>query len=264
MNEYPGLVDSHTHLLSLEEKGMDPVACLKEFFDAGGRWILDVAVDSRHWERRTSWGQDEPRLGFTSGIHPSEAATSGAADLEAVADQSGDPRCLAIGEIGLDWYRGRDSEHDQRDLFRAQLHLARTRDLPVVIHNREADKELIEDLDAVSWDGRGIQHCFSSGRDFARQALDRGFYLSFAGNLTYRSAQALRDVAAWVPLDRLLVETDAPYLSPQTVRGKPNRPVNAGLTALCLAEVRGLSLTEILNVTGENYGRLMGWITGPE
>lgn len=264
MNEYPGLVDSHFHLLSLEEKGLDPKACLDEFFTAGGRWALDVAVNTAGWARRVAWGAEEPRLGFTAGIHPSEAGQVSREDLQTLALQTEDRRCLAVGEIGLDWYRGRDSEAAQRTLFRQQLQLAKARRLPVVIHNREADRELIEDLDAEAWDGMGIQHCFSSDLNFARRALDRGFFLSFAGNLTYPAARTLREVAAWAPADRILVETDAPYLAPQPVRGKPNRPVHAGLTARCLAEVRGSDWEEILRTTGDNYARLMGWPTGRE
>ena len=261
MNEFPGLVDSHFHLLSLEQKGLDPAACVQEFFVAGGRWLLDVAVDTREWERRLAFGQEELRLWFTAGIHPSEAASTSPLEEESLAVQVRNPRCLAVGEIGLDWYRGREHETEQRELFRHQLQLAAAEGLPVVIHNREADRELLEDLDGVGWRGTGIQHCFSSDRTFAKQALDRGFFLSFAGNLTYRSATALRDVAAWAPLDRLLVETDAPYLAPQAVRGRPNQPIHAGLTAQCLAAVRGLPLEAVLEATGDNFSRLFA-LTG--
>jgi TatD DNase family protein len=260
MNEYPGLVDSHFHLLSLVEKGLDPEHCVREFFEAGGRWALDVAVEPRHWEQRLAWATDA-RIGLTAGIHPSEAGRLGPGDLETVEVQAAHPRCLAIGEIGLDWYRGREHETAQRALFRDQLQLAQRLNLPVVIHNRESDREVIEDLDAVAWSGRGVMHCFSSDLAFARHALDRGFWLSFAGNLTYKSSAALREVAAWAPLDRLLVETDAPYLAPQAVRGRPNRPVHAGLTAQVLAESRGSTLGEILQATGNNYGRLVGLVT---
>jgi len=259
MNEFPGLVDSHFHILSLLEKGLDPAACLNEFFDAGGRWALDVSVSPEGWERRLAYGGVEPRLGFTSGIHPAEANTATVADLAAVALQLEHPRCWAVGEIGLDWFRGRDHEAAQRTLFRDQLTLAASRGLPVVIHNRQADRELLEDLDFVGWRGRGVQHCFSSDLVFARAALDRGFFLSFAGNLTYPSARVLREVAAWAPEDRILVETDAPYLAPQPVRGHPNRPRNAGLTARVLAEVRGVPLEDLLGITGDNARRLFGW-----
>jgi TatD DNase family protein len=258
MNEFPGLVDSHFHLLSLEYKGLDPRVCLDEFFGAGGRWALDVAVDTRGWDRRLAWGEGEERLWFTAGIHPSEAGASAPTDLAELGDQLEHVRCVAVGEIGLDWYRGRQDEAAQRRLFREQLALSASFDLPVVIHNREADRELLEDLDASPWSGRGVQHCFSSNLDFAKAALDRGFFLSFAGNLTYPSAGALREVAAWAPLDRLLVETDAPYLAPQGFRGKPNRPVHAGLTARCLAEVRGTSVDHVLGVTADNFARLFG------
>jgi TatD DNase family protein len=258
MNEFPGLVDSHFHLLSLAEKGLDPAACLAEFFDAGGRWALDVAVETEGWDRRLAWGAHEPRLWFTAGIHPSEAVRTTDADLDAVAAQTLHPRCKALGEIGLDWFRGRADADPQRRLFRRQLELAAERKLPIVIHNREADVELLEDLDAVGWAGTGILHCFSSNLAFARQVLDRGFWISFAGNLTYPAAANLREVAAWAPLDRLLVETDAPYLAPQGHRGQPNRPALAGKTAAFLAQLRGLTLAEVLAVTGDNFVRLIG------
>ena len=258
MNSYPGLVDSHCHFLSLEAKGIDPLDCIGEFFAAGGSALLDVAVDHRSWERRLGWGRTDPRIWHTAGIHPSEAAQSKPEDLEAVGNQLLDARCVAVGEIGLDWFRGRNTELAQRELFRAQVQLAMVRGLPVVIHNRQADGEVIADLDEVRWAGQGIQHCFSSDISFARKALDRGFYLSFAGNSTYPSAGKIREAAAWAPLDRILVETDAPYLAPQPVRGKPCRPLHAGLTAQCLAEVRGLSVEEVLRATLENFCRLFG------
>ncbi len=257
MNEFPGLVDSHLHLLSLEMKGLDPGVCLAEFFEAGGRYALDVAVDTASWDRRLAWGQEQPRLGFTAGIHPSEADRVSEDSLEVAEAQCRHPRCLAVGEIGLDWYRGREQEPAQRRLFRRQLVLAGALNLPVVVHNRQADREILEDLDAVAWAGTGIQHCFSSDRNFARQCLDRGFWLSFAGNLTYPAAAVLREVAAWAPLDRLLVETDSPYLPPQAVRGKPNQPKNAGLTAVFLADLRGMRLQDLLQATGDNFFRLM-------
>lgn len=262
MNEYPGLVDSHFHLVSLAEKGLDPRGCVREFFEGGGRWALDVAVDTHHWDQRLEWA-DDPRIGLTTGIHPSAAGRVGPADLAAVEAQAQHPRCLALGEIGLDWYRGREQERAQRQLFRDQLQLAQRLGLPIVIHNREADRELIEDLDGVSWAGAGILHCFSSDLALARQALDRGLSLSFAGNLTYKSSTTLREVAAWAPLDRILVETDAPYLPPQPVRGRPNRPIHAGLTARVLAETRGVPLLDVLRATGENYGRLVGLLPRP-
>lgn len=254
MNEYPGLVDSHCHLLSLSEKGLDPRVCLQEFFDAGGRWLLDVAVDTEAWNQRLEW--DDPRVFRTAGIHPSEAPLVTSDHWQRLEVQLNHPRCRAVGEMGLDWYRGRDHEGAQREVFRRQLDLGTARDLPVVIHNRDADAEILEDLDAVGWRGRGVLHCFSSNLDFARRVLDRGFFLSFAGNLTYKSAQTLRDVAAWAPLDRLLVETDSPYLAPQAFRGQVNRPVHAGRTAQCLADVRGLPLEAVLEATAENFARL--------
>ena len=242
----------------MEEKGLVVENCIDEFFRSGGVGLLDVAVDHHDWEKRVAWGSVDPRIWFSAGIHPSEASRTKDGDLTEVELQTADPRCVAVGEIGLDWYRGRDTETGQHQLFRDQLAIARRRRLPVIIHDREADKELLEDLDGCSWDGRGVIHCFSSDISFARKVLDRGFLISFAGTLTYPSASTLREVAAWAPLEKLLVETDAPFLSPQPRRGKTNSPINAGFTAARLAEVRGVKVEEILQITQDNFLGLFG------
>ncbi|MEI8093211.1 MAG: TatD family hydrolase [Spirochaetales bacterium] len=265
MSEFSGLVDSHFHSLSMRTKGLDPHECLERFFSQGGRWALDVAVGIAGWQLRQELALAFKGVYLTAGFHPSEAPGVSEGDWETLQGQLANPKTLALGEVGLDWYRGRDSAGVQREVFRRQVGLALKANLPLVIHNREADTELIQDLDAERWSGKGILHCFSSDLSMARRGLDRGFLLSFAGNVTYPSAAALREVARWVPSDQILVETDSPYLSPQGFRSQPNEPLLAGHTAAFIAELRGVNLADFLEQTGRNFARLLGpKLTDPE
>jgi len=249
------LIDSHCHLRSLRDKGLDPGACLAEFFEKGGKWLVDVAVDEEGWDERLTWSLGLPTVGHSAGIHPSESQKPESTLLKLEA-QLQSPRCWAVGEIGLDWFRGRTQEAKQRDWFRRQLYLAQRAGLPIIIHNREADTEILEDLKEAGWNGEGILHCFSSDLPFARAVLDHGLTLSFAGNVTYPSAGRLREVAAWAPADRLLVETDSPYLAPQAVRGTTNRPVNVGHTGAVVAGTRGISEASFWESMERNFLRV--------
>jgi TatD DNase family protein len=237
---------------------MDVEDCLQRFFSHGAAFAVDVAVNTRGWAQRLDLAHRVGRLYLSAGVHPSEAAHAQDIDWESLEVQWQHPLTVAVGEIGLDWFRGRHEEGAQRSVFRRQLCRAAELGLPVILHNRSADSEVLEDLREVGWKGRGILHCFSSDQVFAQECLDLGFLISFAGNVTYPSAGGLREVARWVPKDRILIETDAPYLSPQGKRGTPNEPLNAGLTAEVLANLRGESLSEFLACTRENLAGLLG------
>ncbi|HEX5546132.1 MAG TPA: TatD family hydrolase, partial [Ktedonobacterales bacterium] len=190
------------------------------------------------------------------GTHPHDASTLTA---EALAEQrtlAQQPGVVAIGEIGLDFYRNLSPRDVQRDAIIAQLALARELDLPVILHNRESHDEMISLLRAHATGVRGVFHCFIGDRAMANDALDLGFYLSFAGPLTYPRNEDLRDVAAWAPADRILVETDSPYLSPQPLRGKRNEPQHVALVARTLAQARGISEEEVAALTTHNASTL--------
>ncbi len=259
MKPYTGLIDSHFHSQSMLFKAMDVADCLTRFFAEGGELALDMAVHVRDGAAREELSELFPGIFTAAGFHPAEAGNVSEEDWLLLRQQLTHPKALVVGEIGLDWYRGRENEHAQRELFRRQLALAQEVKKPVSIHNREADKELLEDLAAEGWKRPGIFHCFSSDLTLARKGLDLGFYLSFAGNVTYPSSSALREVARWAPAERILVETDAPYLSPQGKRGQPNQPLNAGLTATAVAELRGVGLPEFLEQSRRNFHTLVGW-----
>lgn len=192
------------------------------------------------------------------GFHPNEAAVATDADWDAVVELSARPGVVAIGETGLDRYWDKTPFATQQEWFARHLDLAGRLDLPVVIHGRDCAGDLIEQLRSLGRPVRGVQHSFTGTWDDAREFLDLGLHLSFAGMLTYtnKSLDALRDVAARVPLDRLLVETDSPYLSPHPHRGRTNEPARVAVTARRLAEIRDLAPEELAAITTENARRL--------
>jgi TatD DNase family protein len=185
------------------------------------------------------------------GIDPHQAATAEAGRVAELRDLLAHPRVVAVGETGLDSVRQYATLSEQRRLFDAQLELASELMLPVVVHSREAPFETAEALDGFP--GTVILHCFSSP-ELLEAALERGYYVSFAGSVTYPKAEDLRRAAAAVPADRLLVETDSPYLAPQAVRGRPNEPAHLVYTVAVLAEVRGVEARVVAEQTHENAG----------
>jgi TatD DNase family protein len=196
------------------------------------------------------------RLFAAVGTHPHDASTLDAAALEAERMLARGPGVVAIGEIGLDFYRDLSPRDIQRTALIAQLELARELDLPVILHNRESHADMIALLRAHGQGVRGVFHCFIGDRAMARDALDLGYWLSFAGPVTYPRNTELADVAAWAPLDRILVETDCPYLAPQAVRGKRNEPRHVALTTRHIAELRGLTFEEVARATSANAAAL--------
>ena len=254
----PGMIDSHLHLSELERKGVDPVAVMSACFAAGLEHALDVGISTDEFERRRERTRLMPSIGLAAGLHPVISAEPELDPrLEALRTQLDEPTVVALGEIGLDRYRMYAPIERQRYLFERQLRWAAERGLPVIIHNRDADSDILAAVDSVSPSpSLGVMHCFSGEPWFAREALARGFHVSFAGNLTYRKAESVRDAARIVPWDRLLVETDAPYLSPQARRGRTNHPGLIGYTYAALTELRGVSPQYLIERVRENYRAL--------
>jgi TatD DNase family protein len=188
------------------------------------------------------------------GIHPNDAAEAAEGDWSSIIDLAGRPGVVALGETGLDRYWDRTPFPIQQEWFGRHLDLAHRLDLPVVIHCRDCQRDLIEQMKGLGRSVRGVQHSFTGTWDDARAFLDLGLHLSFAGMLTYtnKSLDALRDVAARVPLDRILVETDSPYLSPHPFRGRTNEPARVVLTARRLAEIRERPAEELARITTDN------------
>ncbi len=252
-----GAIDSHCHLLHMKRKGTDVRGVLGDWFDTGAAWIVDVGVDLDDVQERRELAAGFPGVLRTHGLYPSVAAEPEATDLVSRLESlcMGD-RPAAIGEIGLDYYRDYATRERQQDLFRRQLTLAQHLSLPVVVHNRGADSDLLAALAESDPERCGVMHCFSGDVSFARKCIDAGYYLSFAGNVTFRNGESLRDVARYVPGDRLLVETDAPYLAPHPLRARTNHPGLIGFTYECIAETRGISAETLVQSVEANFTRL--------
>jgi len=254
-------IDSHAHIDS-PEFDADRVEVIQRARDAGVSGILNVGTGDPHsgaLERAVELGEKYQSVYTAVGIHPHEARLfddEAENRLAHLIRQSS--RIIAWGEIGLDFHYDNSPRQVQMDVFRRQLGLARAANLPVIIHTREAEDETIGIIESewVGSDLPGIMHCFSGSLGLAEKAVNLGFLISFSGILTFKKAEELRAVAKQVPLDRLLIETDCPFLSPIPFRGKRNEPAYVVEVARCLAGLRGLSLQEIARTTTENFNRV--------
>jgi TatD DNase family protein len=226
------MIDTHAHLDPDDAAGV-----LERARAAGVGRVITVATTIAGCREALALADDHQGVYASLGLHPHLAAEAGPAELAELSDLLGQGRAVAVGETGLDYYRDYAPAAEQRRLFEAQLELAAELGLPAVIHTRAADTDTLAVL--AGFAGTVILHCFSSP-DLLGPALERRFYVSFAGNLTYPNAAALREAASLVPADRLLAETDSPYLAPQPLRGSRNEPANVMHTLATLAELRGL------------------------
>ena len=251
------LIDSHTHLDDLRyDTDRDNV--LQRAQDAGIEAIVTIGCDLATSRAAVALAQAHPNIFATIGVHPHEAKAfeEGWHDsFRALARQS---KVVAYGEIGLDYHYDHSPREIQRERFREQIHLARELGLPLTIHTREAQEDTVSILrEEGAADVGGVFHCFSGDAWLAKNALDLGFYLSFSGVLTFKNATMLRDIAKTIPLDRLMVETDCPYLTPVPYRGKRNEPAYVQYVAETLAEIRGNgSIETIARATVENTKRV--------
>lgn len=256
----PGTTDSHFHLLELERNGIEPVQLLQTLADHDFGFGLEIAIDEKNFARRVQLANPYPALYLTAGVHPSALANPEldlASIMTELRSQLKHPRVRAAGEMGIDLYRSYAPIEVQQELFEAQLRLASEHQLPVVIHNRDADQEILQVLSKYPPTAGGIMHCFSSDARFAHSCIELGMYISFAGNLSFRKAEALRNLVPELPHDRVLVETDAPYLTPHPFRGKTNHPGRIGITLTVLAELLQLSPEETAELTSRNLHYLL-------
>lgn len=254
------LVDSHCHL-DFPQFDADREAVLERAGQAGIRALLAVGVGKGPPELDAGLRMAalRPWIYATVGIHPHEARQADEAAWAGLERLAGDPRVLAIGEMGLDYHYDHSPRPVQQEVFVRQMELARRASKPIVIHCREAWSDCLALLRA-HWRPHGLPgifHCFSGDLDVAREGLDMRFYISFAGNVTFPKAQALRDVARLLPRDRLLVETDAPYLAPVPHRGRRNEPAFVAAVAAQLAALHGIAPEEMAEHTAHNFFRLL-------
>jgi len=257
-------IDSHAHFdLALEDASVSEPMLLDALRAGSVERAVQVGIDceSSGWSRDFAKRNAAAGILFTAGIHPSSAADDRelgklAGLVESVLSDDDAPLLFGIGECGLDYYRKRTPNEMQVHSFRFQIELARKHGLPIIVHSRDAMEETLAILGEHPGTA-GIMHCFSGDAAAARRVLDLGFLVSFAGNVTYASARVLHEAAAYVPLDRLLVETDAPFLTPVPLRGKKNRPEYIAHTYRFIAELRHETLARVADAVRENFSRVV-------
>ena len=268
-------IDSHCHIDGAEYDA-DRFEVIARARDAGVKTMLNVGTGDPHsgaLERAVELAEKHEEIYAAVGVHPHDAKLfDDAAEQKLLDLVKQSRRVIAWGEIGLDYHYDNSPGEVQREVFRRQLRLARSVQLPVVIHSREADVDTIAILSEESGPGAvnhaqgartaskliasGVMHCFGGSLTMARSAIELGFFISFAGNLTFKKAESLREVARQLPLDRLMIETDCPYLTPVPFRGRRNEPARVIETARCLAELHGKTQEEIGQITSENFVNL--------
>lgn len=254
------LVDSHCHLdrLDLSRLGNGLAGVLNAAAENGVMRLLSVATDLEGWPALARMTEPYPQVALSVGVHPSEDGGRAPTVAELVA-LGREPRVVAIGETGLDYYYGRDSAIRQQDWFRIHVAAARELGKPLIVHTRDARADTLRILEEEgATEVGGVMHCFTEDWAMAERALELGFYISFSGIVTFKNAKQIQDVAQRMPAERLLVETDSPYLAPSPHRGKPNHPAWVRHVAEFVARLRGESLERVAVETTANYGRLFG------
>ncbi len=250
-------VDSHCHLdfPGLVEREEEVVAAARR---AGVRVMVTIATRRASWPAVVALAGRHREVVCALGVHPHNAGEEGLADPAPLIAAAADPEVVAVGEAGLDYHYDFAPRESQARNFRAHIAAARETGLPLVVHTREADADTAAILEEEMAEGpfTGVLHCFSSGRELAERAVAIGFYLGIGGILTFRRSDELRRIVAEMPLERLLLETDAPYLAPVPFRGKTNEPARIVRTAEVLAAVKGIGLAEVARATSDNFFRL--------
>jgi TatD DNase family protein len=255
------LVDSHCHLdYAAPDERPEIIARARR---AGVRTMLTICTKLAEFETVRGIAEGDPDIWCSVGVHPHEAAAEPDVDCAAIVARTRHPKVVGIGETGLDFHYDHSPRPRQAEAFRAHAAASRETGLPLIVHSREADAETVEVL-REEHPPAGVIHCFSTGRELAEGALELGFYISLSGIVTFKAAEALRAIARDLPLDRLLIETDAPYLAPVPLRGKTNEPAFIAHTAALVASLKNLPVEEVARITAANFFRLFSKAKAPE
>ena len=253
------LIDSHCHLdrLALEKIGTDLDGVVALAKESGVEQMLCVSINLENFPEVLKISHSYDNIFSSVGVHPSDDGEE--PTLEQLIQLADDPKIIAIGETGLDYFYNEGDLEWQRERFRVHVRAAIATRKPLIIHTREAEADTLaimreEGADQIG----GVMHCFTGSLEMAQQCLDLGFYISFSGIVTFRNADDLREIARMVPEDRMLIETDAPYLTPVPKRGKPNHPALVKHVAEHIAEQRGVPFEQIAEATSANFQRLFG------
>jgi TatD DNase family protein len=251
------LVDSHCHLnyeglVERQDEVLDTARA------RGVTAFLNISTRQREWNDVIGVAERNPDVWASVGVHPHEADAHPDLGAAALVEAAANPRVIAIGECGLDYYYDKSDRAAQRERFQAHIEASRATGLPLVVHTRDAEDDTAEILERAAGEGgvRGVLHCFTGSTELARKALDIGFFVSMSGIVTFKNAKDLQETAKGIPLDRLLVETDAPFLAPVPNRGKPCEPAFVADTAAFVAELRGENPDALAGATTANFYRL--------
>lgn len=251
------LVDSHCHLdgLDYENLHQDITDVLAKAAARDVKFMLAVATTLPGYKAMTQLIGDRPEVAYSCGVHPLNQAEP--YDFAELRQLAADPRVVAMGETGLDYYYQQETKAQQQASFREHIRVGRDLNKPVIVHTRDAREDTLAILKEESVEEcGGVLHCFTEDRETAEKLLDMGFYISFSGIVTFRNAETIREAARYVPLDRMLVETDSPYLAPVPHRGKENQPAYTRDVAEYMAVLKGVSVEEMAAVTTQNFSRL--------
>jgi TatD DNase family protein len=249
-------IDSHCHLNLLKDEPEGLPAIIQQALDADIEHMLCIAIDRESCDEVLAIAHQYPQITASIGVHPN-VPVEGNMTAEELSAHASDDKVIAVGETGLDYFRSEGDLEWQRERFRTHIDVAKALKKPLIIHTREARNDtmdILEQHDAEQ--AGGIIHCFTENWETAKRALDIGFYISLSGIVTFKSATELQEVAKKLPLDRILIETDSPYLAPVPLRGKTNKPVNVRHVAAFLAELRGESEQLIAETTTANFYKL--------
>ncbi|MBN8543089.1 MAG: TatD family hydrolase [Alphaproteobacteria bacterium] len=250
------LVDSHCHLNY--EQLADTAGVIARAKEAGVGLFQTISTQRSDFAEVKALADTYPEIYCSIGVHPHEAEPHEDISEQELLEAANHPKVIGIGETGLDYYYEHSPREAQKTLFRRHITVARKLDLPVIVHSRDADEDTVEILKDETSKGsfRFLIHCFSSSQYLAEESVKLGGYISLSGIITFKKSQTLRDATSCVPLDRLLVETDSPYLAPEPYRGKPCEPAYTKFTAQKLADMRGMSYEDVATKTTENFFRL--------
>ena len=246
------LIDSHAHL-EMPEFKKDLEGVIRRAMESGVEYIFTVGTEEKDWRRALEITNAHPSIYAILGIHPHNAKEIDDQTYPLLKDLCKNKKVKAYGEIGLDFFRNLSPQDIQLKRFREQIELAKELGLPIVVHDREAHQETMEILKSEKAEKcGGIIHCFSGDYEMAKVCIDMGFYISIPGSITFKNAESFREIVKRVPLDSLLVETDAPFLTPEPFRGKRNEPSYVRYTAQKVAEIKKVSFDKVAEVTTEN------------
>ncbi|MGZ6203040.1 MAG: TatD family hydrolase [Thermodesulfobacteriota bacterium] len=250
------LIDSHAHL-EMPEFKKDLEAVIQRAKESGVEYIFTVGTEKKDWKRAVEIADSHPSIYAILGVHPHNAKEIDDQTYPTLKELCRNGKVKAYGEIGLDFFRNLSPRDIQLKRFREQIGLAKELDLPIVIHDREAHRETLEILKSEkAEESGGIIHCFSGDYEMAKACMDMGFYISIPGSITFKNAQGSREIVERIPLESLLVETDAPFLTPEPFRGKRNEPSYVRYTAQKVAEIKKVSFEKVAEITTENALRV--------